>query len=60
MKADNLCGYAFDSAMNNVIKIINRYCNTSLTYEGNWEAIENIANELGISFDANGEIIKED
>lgn len=56
-KIFELCGYAYECAIKNVLTIINNNLNTNYTFANDAERAENIAHILEVVFDENGAIL---
>lgn len=55
-RIDELCGCAWDEAIVNVAKVVERRLGVKYTKE-DWDALEHLAMDFDIRFDENGEIV---
>ena len=55
---DDMYGDAYNSGIQNVIKILNKNLGTKLFYARDWATIDSVCEELGIKFDDDGEIVR--
>ena len=57
MKIDKLYGNAYETAINNIISIINNTLKTEFDYILDCEKFEHLAVKLNLEFDENGNLI---
>lgn len=58
MKINELCGYAYDCAIQNVYNVLNNNIKLETLDLRNTKCYEDIAIELNLKFDENGKILK--
>lgn len=53
-----LCGEAWENAINETIRVLNLTAKTNLTFQDNWKEAQNTAFCFNVKFDENGNLAR--